>query len=68
MVLLGEEIIINNNKYILSFRDDGRPSLKTYDEENKIWVILNFTLEETDTSEQIIKMLSEEFIKKVAFS
>ncbi|MNK85828.1 hypothetical protein D3C87_1057220 [compost metagenome] len=60
----GQEVIIGDTKYIYEIDEYGRDTLKMYDEEFKVWGVLVFSKEETDSEERLIDALSNEYLKK----
>jgi hypothetical protein len=57
------EIFINNNKYIIK-HDKDKITLKTYDDQYKMWVALEFPLEgDKEIDKTITQMLSDAYIQ-----
>lgn len=60
--------IVNGIEYELSYSEDGKPILKIYDEEFKMWVINEFSIISTGINEVIKKDLSRVHIEEMAKS
>lgn len=62
----GDKINIDGDEYEVIINPDNTISLKTYDEECKVWVRLNFAKEhDPQIDKELIKMLSDLYIKEV---
>ncbi|WP_339820697.1 hypothetical protein MKZ15_06230 [Paenibacillus sp. FSL R7-0216] len=61
----GQKVVAGGIEYTYDIDEHGRDTLKTYDEEFKVWGTLIFSEEDTDAEVKLIEALSKEYISKM---
>lgn len=68
-ILFEKDIIIDKDKYHLTYYEDDTSQLERYNPKYKMWVVLKFSNKKMlEVNEFIKKMLSENFIRRVTMS
>ncbi|MEK3733789.1 hypothetical protein MKX64_15420 [Paenibacillus sp. FSL M8-0334] len=60
---VGQIILFGGIEYTYDIDENGKSTLKTYDEDFKMCAILSFSENETDSEEELIEALSNEYLR-----